>query len=101
MWFFQNLNPNLKIWTNDRLSMTIFRVVCQKHVVFAKSESELENLDEWRFSGWFARNIWFFQNTNPKLKIWTNDDFSSFARSQLYFDKSTFDTWIEIALTIS
>ena len=56
--------------------MAISRVLYQKHVVFSNSKLFwAENLDRWRFSGCFIRNMWFFQTRNHfGLKIWTNGD---------------------------
>ena len=63
----------------------IFRV-CQKHVVFPKLDSNLTILDKWRYFGWFARNMWFFQNLNPNLTILTEWRYSGwFARNMWFF----------------
>ena len=96
MWFFQTQNHfGLKFE-----QMAIFRVLRQKHVVFPNSKffwakiwtsddipgglsetcgfSKLKiilgkNLDKWRYSSCFVRNMWFFQTQNH---FWLNTKFA-------------------------
>ena len=67
--------------------MAIFRVPCQKHVIFPVLKFGIKILAKWRYAVCLVRNMSFIQIRSSKSDFWPNGDFPCALPETCHFSK--------------